>query len=62
MNAHYYGIAVLHRSRDGDVTLLQEGRCGPVATARPTSISRSVEELVYQAILNRGLVAEVATT
>jgi hypothetical protein len=55
MTAHYYGVGVIRSTPTGAVELVQEGRHGPVSTARPNAISREAEELVYREILNRGL-------
>lgn len=58
MTCHYYGVGVAWCDpSSGDVELVQAGRVGPVPTARPTAISRWAEEVVYQEILDRGLVA-----
>ncbi|WP_143231448.1 hypothetical protein [Actinosynnema sp. ALI-1.44] len=47
--AHLRGIAVLRSGRSsGDAALVRPGRTGPVPTARPTVVSRWVEELVYE--------------
>lgn len=59
MTAHYYGVAITQCTPNGDVDLVQEGRQGPVCTARPSAISRWAEELVYQRILDEHR-AEVA--
>lgn len=61
MNAHYYGIGVTRRTGGDSVELVQPGRPGPVRTARPTSISRAMEERVYQEILARGGMVAAAT-
>jgi hypothetical protein len=47
--AHWYGIGVVHADE-----VIQPGRIGPVPTARPSVISRWVEELVYQRLIEDG--------
>jgi hypothetical protein len=64
MTADFYGIAVVRYTERGDeldLELVQEGRCGPVPTARPTIISRWVEELVYHELLDRGVIGGSTT-
>jgi hypothetical protein len=56
MTAHLRGVAVLTLSRHGEAPVLaQAGRVGPVETARPSALSRWVEELVYARLLAGGL-------
>jgi hypothetical protein len=55
VTAHLYGVAVLRMApSDGIPVLVQAGREGPVETARPSSLSRWVEELVYARLLDDG--------
>lgn len=54
LNAHYRGVGVVWRPRDGNTVLASPGRVGPVPTARPTVISRWFEELVYEIALTTG--------
>ncbi len=49
ITAQLHGIAVLCTSPSSPlVDLIQPGRVGPVPTARPSVVSRWVEELIYQ--------------
>jgi len=50
VTAHWYGVSVL-RLAQGVPVLVQPGRDGPVETARPSALSRWVEELVYARLL-----------
>lgn len=51
--AHLRGIAVLRSGpSSGEVALVRPGQTGPVPTARPTAVSRWVEELVYERFVN----------
>jgi hypothetical protein len=51
LTARLQGVGVVHRGRDGSLSLVDEGRAGPVSTARPTVVSRWVQELVYERLL-----------
>ncbi|WP_052120791.1 hypothetical protein [Amycolatopsis sp. MJM2582] len=62
MTAHMHGIAVLRSSQPGECPhLAQVGRVGPVATARPSTLSRWVEELVYARLLDDDLLTAQVT-
>jgi hypothetical protein len=53
ITAHLRGIAVLRSGpSSGDVALVRPGRTGPVPTARPSAVSRWVEELIYERFVN----------
>jgi hypothetical protein len=58
ITAHLDGVAVV-RAGVGpqDVVLVQAGRQGPVPTARPSTVSRWVEELVYQRLIEDGVLS-----
>jgi len=57
MTAHMYGVAVLRmKPNEGVPVVVQAGRNGPVDTARPSLLSRWVEELVYAHLLDRGVI------
>jgi hypothetical protein len=58
MTAHLHGVAVLHAPTTGGIEqaiLLQPGRQGRVPTARDSTVSRWVEEVVYERLLADGL-------
>ncbi|MCP2170045.1 hypothetical protein [Goodfellowiella coeruleoviolacea] len=56
ITAQLHGVAVLRRGTTADdLELLQPGRSGPVPTARPTTVSRWVTELIYERLLADGL-------
>lgn len=56
ITAHLHGVAVLRSGSEPDsVVLVQSGRQGPVPTARPSVVSRWVDELVYQRLVDDGL-------
>lgn len=53
ITAQLHGIAVLRAAPSSpQVDLIQPGRVGPVPAARPSVVSRWVEELVYQRLLD----------
>lgn len=57
VTAHLYGVSVLRTAPNEDLPkLVQVGRNGPVATARPSLLSRWVEELVYARFLDEGVI------
>ncbi|WP_367127421.1 hypothetical protein [Saccharothrix sp. HUAS TT1] len=51
LNAQVRGVGVVWRSPDGEVRLVGPGRIGPVATARPTVVSRWLNEVLYERLL-----------
>lgn len=51
LTAQLHGVGVVWRAPDGSLSLASPGRVGPVPTARPTVVSRWVEELVYERYL-----------
>jgi len=52
LTAHLYGVSVVRLGPpEGGPSLVQEGRDGPVETARPSTLTRWVEELVYSRLL-----------
>ena len=53
--AERYGVWVVRIGRSG-ATVEQQGRIGPVATARPTTVTRWTEELLYAHLIRDGLV------
>lgn len=58
ITAHWYGVAVLRGGLGGGApVLVQPGRAGPVHTARPSALTRWVEELVYARLLADGMVS-----
>lgn len=56
LTAQFYGVGVVWHSPRASLRLASPGRVGPVPTARPTVVSRWVEELVYERALRTGLV------
>lgn len=54
LTAQLHGVAVVRSSDDGDVELVQQGRTGPTPAARPTTVSRWLEEIVYARLLQDG--------
>ncbi|MGW5715324.1 hypothetical protein ACWEVP_04095 [Amycolatopsis sp. NPDC003865] len=54
-DAERYGVWVVRGSSSGAV-VEHQGRVGPVATARPTTVTRWTEELVYARLIEDGLV------
>jgi hypothetical protein len=57
VTAHLYGVAVLRMTPNKGVpVLVQPGREGPVDTARPSTLSRWVEELVYAQLIDDGVI------
>jgi hypothetical protein len=61
VTAHHYGVAVVRVAPilETEPELVQAGRVGPVETARPSSLSRWVEELVYARLLDDGILTTV---
>ncbi len=53
--AERYGVWVL-RSRCSGAIVDHRGRVGPVASSRPTTVTRWTEELVYARLLEDGLI------
>ncbi|NBH06019.1 hypothetical protein [Amycolatopsis sp. SID8362] len=54
-DAERYGVWVV-RAGSSDTVVEHQGRVGPVATARPTTVTRWTEELVYARLIEDGLV------
>lgn len=55
VTAHLYGVSVLRMvPSDGVPAVVQVGRDGPVDTARPSLLSRWVEEMVYARLVDIG--------
>lgn len=57
LSAHSYGVGVLHHTPDGGIRLVQPGLAGPVSTSRATATTRFAEELVYQRLVDDGLIS-----
>jgi hypothetical protein len=53
--AERYGVWVV-RSRHSGVVVDHRGRVGPVASSRPTTVTRWTEELVYARLIEDGLI------
>lgn len=53
-DAERYGVWVV-RAGSSDTLVEYRGRVGPVATARPTTVTRWIEELVYARLIEDGL-------